>query len=72
MKKLFSIAMVLFVTGMMVFAAGGQQGESNGQPQIGVAIYKFDDTFMSYTINAIQQNAQGKAVVTTVDSQNAQ
>jgi methyl-galactoside transport system substrate-binding protein len=72
MKRLFSIAIVLFVTGMMAFAAGGQQGGSNGQPQIGVAIYKFDDTFMSYTRNAIQQNAQGKAVVTTVDSQNAQ
>jgi methyl-galactoside transport system substrate-binding protein len=54
-----------------LFAGGGAQSGS-GQPTIGVAIYKFDDTFMSYTRNAIEQNAQGKAVVTTVDSQNAQ
>ncbi|MDR1059588.1 MAG: galactose/glucose ABC transporter substrate-binding protein MglB [Treponema sp.] len=72
MKKLFSVAMILLVTGTMAFATGGQQAGSGGLPQIGVAIYKFDDTFMSYTRNSIEQNAQGKAAVTTVDSQNAQ
>jgi methyl-galactoside transport system substrate-binding protein len=72
MKKLFLVMPVMLLTGIMVFAGGGQQGGSGGQPQIGVAIYKFDDTFMSYTRNAIEANAQGKAVVTTVDSQNAQ
>jgi methyl-galactoside transport system substrate-binding protein len=72
MKKLVSVAMILLVIGTMAFAAGGQQAGSSGQPQIGVAIYKFDDTFMSYTRNSIEQNAQGKAAVTTVDSQNAQ
>jgi methyl-galactoside transport system substrate-binding protein len=45
---------------------------NSGLPQIGVAIYKFDDTFMSYTRNAIEQNGQGKAIINTVDSQNAQ
>jgi methyl-galactoside transport system substrate-binding protein len=46
--------------------------KGSGLPDIGVAIYKFDDTFMSYTRNAIEANAQGKAALTTVDSQNAQ
>jgi methyl-galactoside transport system substrate-binding protein len=45
---------------------------SSGLPDIGVAIYKFDDTFMSYTRNAIEANAAGKAALTVVDSQNAQ
>jgi methyl-galactoside transport system substrate-binding protein len=37
-----------------------------------VAIYKFDDTFMSYVRNAIMDNSKGKASVEMVDSQNAQ
>ena len=41
-------------------------------PKIGVAVYKFDDTFMSYVRNAINDNAQGKATLSIVDSQNAQ
>jgi methyl-galactoside transport system substrate-binding protein len=72
MKKTTGIVLLILLTaGTFVFAGGASQGGS-GQPAIGVAIYKFDDTFMSYTRNAIEQNAQGKAVVTTVDSQNAQ
>ncbi len=41
-------------------------------PRIGTAIYKFDDTFMSYVRNAILDNAKGKATIEMVDSQNAQ
>jgi methyl-galactoside transport system substrate-binding protein len=62
---------MLAALGVLLLAGCGGQGGS-GQPAIGVAIYKFDDTFMSYTRNAIEQNAQGKAALTTVDSQNAQ
>jgi methyl-galactoside transport system substrate-binding protein len=56
---------------VLSFAAcsGKQDG---GLPSIGVAIYKFDDTFMSYTRNAIQANAAGKAQLEVVDSQNQQ
>lgn len=39
---------------------------------IGVAIYKFDDTFMTGVRNAISQAAEGKAQVEIVDSQNSQ
>jgi methyl-galactoside transport system substrate-binding protein len=57
---------------LLSFGACGGSGGNSGQPTIGVAIYKFDDTFMSYTRNAIQTNAQGKAALEVVDSQNAQ
>ncbi|RNB61450.1 galactose/glucose ABC transporter substrate-binding protein MglB [Brevibacillus gelatini] len=45
---------------------------SEGNPKIGVAIYKFDDTFMTGVRNAISKAAEGKAEVDIVDSQNAQ
>jgi methyl-galactoside transport system substrate-binding protein len=67
MKKTISLSLVLCALALCGCAKSG-----SGQPTIGVAIYKFDDTFMSYTRNAIEKNAQGKAAVTTVDSQNAQ
>jgi methyl-galactoside transport system substrate-binding protein len=57
---------------LLSFGACNRGGGNSGQPTIGVAIYKFDDTFMSYTRNAIQANAQGKAALEVVDSQNAQ
>jgi methyl-galactoside transport system substrate-binding protein len=73
MKRVVILSLMLAVLCGAVFAGGGSQSSAgSGQPAIGVAIYKFDDTFMSYTRNAIENNAQGKAVVTTVDSQNAQ
>ena len=70
MKKIIVFALMLAVLSAMVFV--GCSSKDTGLPQIGVAIYKFDDTFMSYVRNAIEQNAEGKAQVTTVDSQNAQ
>lgn len=47
----------------------GSGGDSN---TIGVAIYKFDDTFMTGVRNAIKDAATGKATVDIVDSQNSQ
>ncbi|MDR0402861.1 MAG: galactose/glucose ABC transporter substrate-binding protein MglB [Treponema sp.] len=70
MKKALVIGLILIIAAGTVFA--GPSGQTSGQPPIGVAIYKFDDTFMSYTRNAIETNAQGKAVISTVDSQNSQ
>lgn len=49
----------------------GSGGESK-LPEIGVAIYKFDDTFMTGVRNSIKTNAEGKAKVDIVDSQNSQ
>jgi methyl-galactoside transport system substrate-binding protein len=70
MKKLLVIGFILIIAAGTAFA--GPSGQASGLPPIGVAIYKFDDTFMSYTRNAIEANAQGKAAVSTVDSQNSQ
>lgn len=42
------------------------------KPTIGVAIYKFDDTFMSGVRSAIAKAAEGKATMDIVDSQNSQ
>jgi methyl-galactoside transport system substrate-binding protein len=55
----------------------GLSGSTNtvggdGIPTIGVAIYKFDDTFMTGVRNAISTKAEGKATVDIVDSQNSQ
>lgn len=51
-------------------ATGGDAAA--GLPKIGVAIYKFDDTFMTGVRNAISDAANGKAEVDIVDSQNSQ
>jgi methyl-galactoside transport system substrate-binding protein len=72
MKRIILLSLMAAVLCASVFVGGCSQSAGGWQPSIGVAIYKFDDTFMSYTRDAIEKNAQGKAVVTTVDSQNAQ
>jgi len=54
-------------TGTEEQAAGGTE-----TPKIGVAIYKFDDTFMTGVRNAMTAAAEGKATLDIVDSQNAQ
>ena len=51
------------------FGAAPAQAQT---PKMGVAIYKFDDTFMSYVRNAIADNAKGKATLEVVDCQNSQ
>jgi len=66
MKKLLVSLAVL----VLILASCG--GGASGKPKIGVAIYKFDDTFMSYVRNAITENATDKAEIEVVDSQNAQ
>ena len=66
MKKILVVLAVFVV--LLASCAGG----AGGKPKIGVAIYKFDDTFMSYVRNAITENAKDKAEVEVVDSQNAQ
>ncbi|MCA0756583.1 galactose ABC transporter substrate-binding protein [Paenibacillus sp. N4] len=80
--------MLMLMTGIMLTAAAcgnngggnansGGAGNGNGEdaggtPQVGVAIYKFDDTFMTGVRNAMSDYAKGKAELDIVDSQNAQ
>lgn len=51
--------------------SGGDSG-SGTQPKVGVAIYKFDDTFMTGVRNAMTAAAKDKVDLDIVDSQNAQ
>ncbi len=46
--------------------------KKSGENKIGVAIYKFDDTFMSSVRRSIETNGQGKMELNLVDSQNQQ
>lgn len=53
---------------------GGSGSDKDGGklPKIGVAIYKFDDTFMTGVRNAMTASSEGKASLDIVDSQNSQ
>lgn len=53
-------------------AADTGNSGSGETPKVGVAIYKFDDTFMTGVRNAIDAAAKGIATVDIVDSQNSQ
>ncbi len=85
MKKIVSTTLIAALALSIVgcSSSGGSQPASGGgaasggdaaagQPKIGVAIYKFDDTFMTGVRNAISDAAKGKAEVDIVDSQNSQ
>ncbi len=61
---------LLAVSAMVALGASAVYAAS--MPNIGCAIYKFDDTFMTGVRNAILAAAKGKANVDVVDSQNSQ
>ncbi|WP_127530951.1 galactose ABC transporter substrate-binding protein [Paenibacillus kobensis] len=83
MKKTWVFALL---TGVMLTAAacgnsgsgkeetngGGAAEAGSGTSKVGVAIYKFDDTFMTGVRNAMTESAKGKADLDVVDSQNSQ
>lgn len=46
--------------------------ENKELPTIGVTIYKYDDNFMTFTRNAIEKSAEGRAKLIMNDSQNDQ
>jgi len=74
MKKL--VALLVIFSLIFTLAACTQTQESaggaEGNPTIGVTIYKFDDNFMSFVRRAIEKNADGKAELILNDSQNDQ
>jgi methyl-galactoside transport system substrate-binding protein len=76
MKKILGIGIVVLLAAAAFVGCTKKESAagsaSAGQPRIGVAIYKFDDTFMSTVRNAISSAASGKAIAEIVDSQNAQ
>ncbi len=72
MKKLTVGLLLSLVLVSPVFANGQNESAKSGEPEIGCAIYKFDDTFMTSTRNAFAEAAKGKAKVNIVDSMNVQ
>lgn len=87
MKRVaFTLLTTIGLTAVLAGCSGGSSSTSGGSASnatngsgssgeklsIGVAIYKFDDTFMTGVRNAIADAANGKADVEIVDSQNAQ
>lgn len=73
MKKLvLGLLIVTLALTSALAGCGGAANSGSGKPTIGVAIYKFDDTFMTGVRNNIQSAAGDKATVDIVDCQNAQ
>ncbi|MEQ7052215.1 galactose ABC transporter substrate-binding protein [Paenibacillus alvei] len=75
MKKVSALilASALIATVVSGCANGKSSGGDGGsEPLVGVAIYKFDDTFMTGVRNAISDSAKGIAQADIVDSQNSQ
>ncbi len=68
MKRIVGLAVLIGICGLFLMAGGVFAAEL----EIGCAIYKFDDTFMTGVRNAIAGAAKGKAKVDIVDSQNSQ
>lgn len=69
------IASTLLASLVVAGCSGSQQSAAvadKAKAVIGVAIYKFDDTFMTGVRNAISKAAEGKVQVDIVDSQNSQ
>ncbi|RUS46261.1 galactose ABC transporter substrate-binding protein [Cohnella sp. AR92] len=72
MKKM-TAAMVIGAVALVTAGCSSSNGGSEGGlPKAGVAIYKFDDTFMSSVRSSITSAASGKLNVDVVDSQNSQ
>lgn len=74
-KTALTLLSTITVATALTGCSGGSStvgSESGSKPSIGVAIYKFDDTFMTGVRNAIEKSAEGKAAVDIVDSQNSQ
>ncbi len=54
---------------LLLLVSFGMTVSAQANPKIGVCIYKFDDTFMSYVRNQIETAAKGKATLSVQDSQ---
>ena len=76
MKRVISTLLAGALISTMLSGCGSTNTSSGGgssdKPPVGVAIYKFDDTFMTGVRNAISDAAKDVANVEIVDSQNSQ
>lgn len=76
MKKLLAVLLVLTLVFSLAACAKTTTPAAapveQGNPKVGVTIYKFDDNFMSFVRRSIEKGAEGKAELTLNDSQNNQ
>ncbi|MFC7682113.1 galactose ABC transporter substrate-binding protein [Paenibacillus sp. GCM10028914] len=75
MKKVTSVLLAGALLGGVLAGCssdGTKEGSGGKEPKVGVAIYKFDDTFMTGVRNSIKEHAKGIASVDIVDSMNSQ
>lgn len=76
MRKISAAILAAALLGATVVGCSNGGNSASGSdaatPKVGVAIYKFDDTFMTGVRNSIEKNAGGIAKVDIVDSQNSQ
>ncbi|MDF2592166.1 MAG: galactose transporter substrate-binding protein [Clostridia bacterium] len=76
MKKVLAVllilTLVLSLAACAKTAAPAAAPVEQGNPKVGVTIYKFDDNFMSFVRRSIEKGAEGKAELTLNDSQNNQ
>ncbi|URN96646.1 MAG: galactose ABC transporter substrate-binding protein [Candidatus Pristimantibacillus lignocellulolyticus] len=71
MKKVVT-TLVISVFAIIAGACSSNEGGGNSLPKTGVAIFMFDNTFMSGVRSAITSAAEGKIAVDIVDSKNSQ
>jgi methyl-galactoside transport system substrate-binding protein len=69
---LLILTLVLSLAACAKTAAPAAAPVEQGNPKVGVTIYKFDDNFMSFVRRSIEKGAEGKAELTLNDSQNNQ
>ncbi len=77
MKKI-----IIFLSMLLILIAGfkgcansdnySNTGYKGGIPKVGAAIYKYDDEFMSYIRNSMENDAYGRIALNMNDSQNDQ
>ncbi len=60
-KKLLSVLLVIISLFALSSCGNKEEGVTGGQPVFGVAIYKYDDTYISTVRQAIEKAATGKA-----------
>jgi len=76
-KKIIIVVAMLFIAVLITKVYINSNTNSNigykdGLPKVGAAIYKYDDEFMSYIRNSMEDDAYGKIALNMNDSQNDQ
>ncbi|MBW9173745.1 galactose/glucose ABC transporter substrate-binding protein MglB [Clostridium estertheticum] len=69
----FIIISVVFIFIWYIYNnASSKVGYKTGLPKVGAVIYKYDDEFMSYILNSMEDESYGKVALNVNDSQNDQ